>query len=56
MHTHQLSVVVLSKLEHEAFLQSKCPRDDSTKQAWKFYIATLIVYAVRNTAASFCIL
>ena len=34
-HAHQLSVLALSKLQHEAFLQSEGPHDDSTKEAWR---------------------
>ena len=34
-HAHQLSVLVLSKLQHEAFLQSEGPYDDGTKEAWR---------------------
>ena len=34
-HAHQLSVLALSKLQHEAFLQSEGPHDDSTKESWR---------------------
>ena len=34
-HAHQVSALALSKLQHEAFLQSEGPHDESTKEAWR---------------------
>ena len=34
-HAHQLSVLALSKLQHEAFLRSEGPHDDDTEEAWR---------------------
>jgi len=34
-HAHQLSALALSKLQHEAFLQSEGPHNDSTKEVWR---------------------
>ena len=34
-HAHQVSALALSKLQHEAFLQSEGPHDESIKEAWR---------------------
>ena len=34
-HAHQISVLALSKLQQNAFLQSEGPHDESTKEAWR---------------------
>ena len=39
-HAHQISVLALSKLQQNAFLQSEGPHDESTKEAWRQAIIT----------------
>lgn len=34
-HAHQISVLALSKLQHDAFMQTEGPHDESTKETWR---------------------
>lgn len=43
-HAHQLSVLALSKLQHEAFLRSEGLYDDSTKEAWRQAAITTFLF------------